>query len=184
MKKNLSGGVAVAVRAKPALRAATNTPNIPGPEKGHEWLNQLVGRWHAEVQMFMEPGKRPARSEGLETVRALGGFWSIAEYKGTLMGKPFRGMLTLGYNPLNSRYVGTWIGSLESYLWRYEGGLDPTGKIMTLESEGYCPMNPGNLTKVREVIELTNKDHRRFISSRLGNDGKWVTSMIINYTRI
>ncbi len=183
MKKTASGGTAVAERVKPAPDALKEAPPLPKPLKEHEWLGRLVGKWHATLEMFKEPGRPPEKSEGSETVRTVGGFWIVSEYTGTFMEQPFRGLLTLGYDPGSKSYVGTWIGSMESQLWTYEGTLDPTGNILTLETEGACAMAPGKPTRFREVIELKDKDHRRFISSMLGDDGKWVTTMICNYTR-
>ena len=52
---------------------------------------QMVGEWEAEVEMFKEPGKPPEKSWGTESVRASGGFWILAENKGTHMDKPFIG---------------------------------------------------------------------------------------------
>jgi hypothetical protein len=88
-----------------------------------------------------------------------------------------------GCHPETRKWNGNWIGSMASERREYEGTLDPTGNILTLEGEDVCAMHPGRLTRVREVIELKGKDHRRLISSMLVDDGKWVTTMICNCTR-
>ncbi len=184
MRKIASGGAAVASRAKQGLPAMPALPDMPEPDKAHEWLSRLVGRWNAEVEAYFEPGKPPVRSGGTERVRAIGGFWIVADYKGTFMDRPFTGLLTLGYDSGTKKYIGSWVGSLDSHLWQYEGTLNASGTILTLETEGECPTRPGRLSKFRETIEFKGKDHRRFISSMLGDDGKWFTSMIIDYKRL
>ncbi len=51
-------------------------------------------------------------------------------------GDPATMLMSLGYDPAKKRFVGTWIGSMMTNLWVYDGELDPTGKILTLNAEG------------------------------------------------
>ena len=44
--------------------------------------------------------------------------------------------MTLGFDPQKGGYVGTWIGSMTSFLWIYRGTLDRAEKILTLDTEG------------------------------------------------
>ena len=146
-----------------------------GPE--HAWLQQLVGEWTSETEAYMEPGKPPIKSIGTESIQPLGKFWTISEIKSTMMDMPFSGNFTLGYDTDKKKYVGTWVDSMTGHLWNYEGSVDATGKILTLETEGQCPMRPGKLSKFKEVVEIKSPDHKIFSSSILGDDGKWVTMM-------
>jgi hypothetical protein len=154
------------------LLKAQEMPKMPPPVKEHEWLNQFVGNWNYDTEIFMEPGKPPMKASGTESVRSLGGFWIVSDGKGEMMGKPFNSVLTLGFDPQAKKYVGTWVDSVSSTLWKYEGTVDSAGKILTLETEGPCPMKPG-ITKFREVTEWKTKDERVFTSSIQGDDGKW-----------
>src|SRR5690606_8060253 len=99
----------------------------------------------------------------------LGPFWLVATGKSEAMGHPYEHVLTLGYDAQASKYVGTWVDSMSGYLWKYEGKVDASGKILTLESEGPCPMTKGRLSKFREVTEFKSDDHRVFTSSILGD---------------
>ena len=90
-------------------------------------------------------------------------------------------ILTLGYDPQKSTYVGTWVDSMTSYIWTYQGSVDPSGKVLTLETEGPWPMKPG-VTKFKEVTEFKSKDYRVFTSSIQGDDGKW-TKMVTVHSR-
>ena len=181
----------LSVIATLALLSATATvraqelpelPEMPKPQKEHAWLQQFVGQWESEAEMFME-GQPVAKSKGTETVRKIGGFWIQSEQQSDFMGQPFTGLMTLGYDVPKQQYVGTWIDSHTGYLWVYEGTLDRSGKVLTLEAEGPCPMAPGRMSKFKEVLEVKDKDHKVFTSSIQGEDGTWTTGMRITYRR-
>ena len=165
------------------LLQAAEMPKMPPPQKEHAWLQQFVGEWESECEMFMEPGKPPTKSKGSESTRSIGGFWILADNKSSFMDMPFTGLMTLGYDPEKKKYVGTWVDSVNSYLWKYEGTVDAAGKTLTLETEGPCHNAPGKLSKFKEVVEFKSKDRKVFSSSMQGEDGKWVTMMTINYQR-
>src|SRR5687768_11690315 len=162
MRKVVRAGFAAALLAVAAVGAAQDAPPVPVPQKEHQWLQQFVGEWTAEGQAFMAPGQPPVKVTGTESVRALGGLWIVAESKSRMMEMPFTGLLTLGYDAEKKKFVGTWVDSVSGYLWTYEGTLDPTGKVLTLETEGPCPQAPGRLSRFREVLEAKGKDYKRF----------------------
>ena len=158
-------------------------PVMPAPQAEHAWLQKFVGEWAAEIEMYKEPGQPPEKSVGTESVRAIGGFWIVAEDNATYMDQPFTGILTIGYSPEQQRYVATWVDSMTSYLWSYAGALDEASQILTLEAEGLCPTKPGQLSKFRETIEFLDDDHRVFTSAMQAEDGSWVTMLVIHYHR-
>ncbi len=91
--------VAAATFVLSMAAVAQDQPEMPKPVKEHEWLQQYVGEWESEAEIVMEPGKEPMKSKGTETVRAIGGFWIQCENKGSMMGKGFTGVATIGYDP-------------------------------------------------------------------------------------
>lgn len=161
---------------------AAEPPAMPQPLKEHEWLNQFVGEWDIETEVFMEPGKEPLKMKGTESARMLGGFWVVGENKGEMMGMPFTGVMTFGYDPEKKKYVGTWVDSNTSTLWQYLGTVDASGKILTLETEGFCPME-GKICQFKNTIAFKTKDHRVLTGARLGKDGKWTTGMTVTARR-
>lgn len=191
MKKFALAGVLVTMLAGAALLTAQDapppgSPPVPPPTPAtqeHAWLHQAVGEWDSEAEVTMGPGQPPMKCKGTETVRAIGKLWTVAEHNGTFMDVKVTGILTLGYDPEKKKYVGTWVDSMTSHLWKYEGTVDAAGKALTLETEGPNPAAPGTMAKFKEVLEFKSKDHKVFTSSMQGEDGKWVTFMTANYRR-
>mgnify|MGYP001356985924 CR=1 FL=1 len=99
------------------------------PQKEHEWLQRLVGEWTMEGECIMGPDQPPSKHKGVEMVRSLGGLWTIGEGQGEgLDGSMVSSVMTLGYDPQKKRYLGTFIASMMTHLWRYEGALHSAGK--------------------------------------------------------
>ena len=154
------------------------------PQKEHEWLQKLVGEWTYESECSMEPGKPPEKFAGSETVRSLGGLWILCEGSGEMPGGGLATtLMTLGYDPKKKQYVGTWVGSMMTHLWIYEGSLDAEEKVLTLSSEGPNCMAEGKMAKFRDVIEVKSPDHRVLTPHMLGDDGEWRPLMTVNYRR-
>ena len=183
MKSIAAVGFVVALLASAVVGEAQDLPQMPAPQKEHQWLQQLAGEWEAESELFMEPGQPPVKSKGTERVRMLGGFWAMAETSGEFMGTHVAGVLTLGYDPEKGKYVGTWVDSMTSHLWTYEGTVDPSGRTLTLRTEGPCPLAADGRANFREVIELKGKDEKTFTSSVQTDDGQWMTIMKASYRR-
>jgi hypothetical protein len=156
---------------------------MPPPEKEHEWLQQFVGEWESEMEASGAPGQPAMKCKGTIQSRAIGGFWVQSEIKSEMMGKPMVGLQTLGYDPKSKKYVGTWVDSMLSYLWKYEGTVDKTGKILTLEADGPNFMQEGKTARFRDIYEFKSKDHVVMSSAMRGEDGQWVTFMTGNSKR-
>jgi Protein of unknown function (DUF1579) len=156
----------------------------PEPQKEHQWLQKLVGEWSFETECMMGPGQPPSTHAGTETVRSMGGVWFLCEGHGDMPGGgTATTLMTLGYDPAKKRYVGTFIGSMMTNLWLYEGQLDASGRILTLDTEGPSFTEPGKMAKYQDIIEIKSDNHRVLSSQALGEDGKWHRFMTANYRR-
>ena len=162
---------------------APEMPEMPGPEPEHAWLKQLVGEWESIAEVKMAPDQPAQQFASTDTCRMLGEFWMIQESEGKMAEMPFNSILTLGYDPETDKYVGTWVDSMGSHLWRYEGTVDEEGKVLTLETEGPCPLKGMAIGKFRERVEIVNPDHRIFTSTAEDENGEWVTMVTIHSTR-
>jgi Protein of unknown function (DUF1579) len=154
------------------------------PQKEHEWLQKLVGEWTYETEAVMGPDQPPEKSVGTETVQSLGGLWVVAEGRGEMPGCGMATtMMTIGYDPQNQGYVGTWVGSMMSYLWVYSGELDAAKNVLTLHNEGPSMSDAGKMVRYKDVIEVKSDDHRVMTSHMLADDGQWHPFMTVNYRR-
>ena len=180
-----SSGIAIALLVCGTLAQSTESTKDHGkPARDHEWLKQLVGEWDVQFKMYMQPDQPPTESTGTDSVRALGDHWIIAETRTTMMGAPYTGILSLGYNALKKQFNGTWIDSFGGQLWIYKATLNDAGDTMTLETEGpSLTQGPDKTARYREVIQITGKDTRTFNSSTETEDGKWMKIVTIEYRR-
>jgi uncharacterized protein DUF1579 len=152
--------------------------------KEHRWLHRLIGEWTSEGEMTMEPGKPSERFSGTESVRSMGGVWVLGEGRGEMPGGVVgTSLLTLGYDPQRKRFVGTWIGSMMPNLWVYDGSLDLTERVLTLDTEGPGFANDGTMTKYPDVIKLKSDDHRVRTSHAQRADGEWYPFIAVSYRR-
>jgi len=168
------------VLALPGLAQQGAPPPLkPGPE--HEVLKQDLGTWDATVET-MEPGKPPAVSKGVETVSLLeGGLWTITDFKGTMMGAPFHGHGTNGFDLVKKKYVSTWVDSMSAGIYLVEAAYDPKTKTLKGRMEGPGP--PGKAMTMNQTKERKDPDTRVFTMFMPGPDGKDVPAMRISYKR-
>jgi hypothetical protein len=92
-------------------------------------------------------------------------------------------VMTLGYDPAKKRFVGTFIGSMMTNLWVYDGELDAAGKVLTLDAEGPAFTDPERTARYKDAIEIVSPDHRILTSRYLGDDGQWHHFMTAHYRR-
>lgn len=165
------------------LLPAQQTPELPTPQKEHEWLRKFEGEWTSDSQATGVPGQPPMNGTGTMKSRMLGGFWVVSDIVFTMPGVTMNAVQTIGYDPAKKKYIGTWVDSMVNHQWVYEGTVDETGNILTLEAEGPNFMQGGKTAKFRDVYEFKSKDHIVTTSSMLGADGNWATFMTGNFHR-
>jgi Protein of unknown function (DUF1579) len=153
------------------------------PQKQHQWLDRLIGEWTSETEYTMGSDQPPSKIKGTEVVRSLGGVWIIAEGAGEMPdASSGKTMMTLGFNPQSDRFVGTFIGSMMTHLWIYNGSLDAAQKRLTLETEG-PNFSQGAIAPYKDIIEFVSDDHRIMTSQILMDDGNWNHFMTAHYRR-
>jgi hypothetical protein len=152
--------------------------------KEHVWLQKFVGEWTYECECSMGPDQPAAKFSGTESVRAIGDVWVQGEGRGKMPdGDEATNFITLGFNPATQRFVGTFVSSMMTHLWVYDGSLDEAGNVLTLEAEGPDMTNPGKTSLYRDVVELVDDDHRVMRSQVPGENGTWVEFMTGHYWR-
>ncbi|MBD1914094.1 MULTISPECIES: DUF1579 domain-containing protein [unclassified Leptolyngbya] len=166
------------------IQIEQSSPMPVHPQKEHQWLQKLVGEWTYETEAMMGPDQPPVKSTGTETVRSIGEIWILAEGQGEMPGCGLATtLMTLGYDPQKQRYVGTWVGSMMTHLWQYDGELNADETVLTLNSEGPAMTGDEKLGKYKDVIEFKSDDHRILTSHMLRDDGQWQHFMTAHYWR-
>ena len=146
----------------------------PKPQKEHEWLHQLVGEWTWESEDH----------RGTETVRSLGGIWIVAEGRGNPADATARtSIMTLGYSAERNKYVGTFVASMMTDLWLYEGFIDRDDNALVLDTEGPSFTDPSRRAKYKDTIRIVDKDNRVMTSAYQGESGAWSEFMTLRYRR-
>ncbi|MEW5797009.1 MAG: DUF1579 domain-containing protein [Candidatus Zixiibacteriota bacterium] len=154
-------------------------------QKEHAWLRRMVGGWTYEIEACMKPGEAPVKFGGREVVRSAGDIWIIADGEGEMPGGGTgKTMLTAGYDTRSNRFVGSWVGSMMTYLWVYEGELDSAQKVLTLNCEGPDFMGDSGTLKYKDVHTLISDNERTLTGNVLGKDGKWTEMMMCKYRRV
>lgn len=145
----------------------------------HAWLKKWVGEWTYE---FEAPGET---STGRESVRAIGDVWIQCEGRVEMPdGTPATTVMTLGYDTAAGRFVGTFLGSMMTYMWIYNGRLEADGTRLTLDTEGPSFADDGRIVKYRDVVEWRSDDHRVLISTQQDADGNFQPFMTAHYRRV
>jgi hypothetical protein len=149
------------------------------PQQEHRWFEQLLGEWIVTSDVMPEPGVA-----WTEQVRSLHGLWVVAEGEGEMPGGGgATTIMTLGYDPHRQCYVGTWIGSMMTHMWIYEGHLDDSGKVLTLDCEGEDFEQPGRTARYQDIITMKSPDHRLLTARMQSADGSWKQIMQAEYRR-
>ncbi|WP_442483697.1 DUF1579 domain-containing protein [Aeoliella sp. SH292] len=163
----------VATLAIPSVQAQ----DFPKPTKEHEWLAKFVGEWESSSNAPAMPGGEEMECSGTATYRMLGGFWVIGEMKGDAGGMNMDAVQTIGYDPEQKAYVGTWVDSITGLMWKYKGSVDKSGNKISLEAEGPNFMTGKGTAMFRDSYEFDGPDHIIARSEMQGEDGKWIEFM-------
>ena len=150
--------------------------------KEHQWLGQMVGEWSCEMEAEMSPGGATDAHKSRENVRSLGGAWVLCEGEMGSDGS-HQTLMTLGYDPAKGRFVGSFVGSMMTNQWIYEGELDETGNALVLSTRGPS-VEDGSITDYRDTMEIRSPDHRVLTSRYLRSNGEWTLFMTAHYRRV
>jgi hypothetical protein len=128
------------------------TPGAP-----HAVLARMAGSWMTRTKGWMEADKPPTETTGTcEQKMILDGRFLLQDYKGDMMGSPFTGINLIGYDNHTRKYVSTWIDSMSTGIYCFEGTAGEDGKTITQESRYDDPIR-GPMTW-RSVTRIVDDD--------------------------
>jgi hypothetical protein len=152
------------------------------PGEPHKQLASLAGSWTTKTKEWMEPGKPPTESTGTAEMKTLlDGRFLQQEFTGDMMGHPYSGIGTTGYDNLRKRYVSTWIDSMGTGVFVMEGTAGPDGKTITLKGQ-HAELGGGQMSH-RAVWKLVDANTQTFEMYGTHKGGKEMKMMEITYTR-
>jgi len=146
-------------------------------------MAKSAGDWKAEVTQYMDPTQPPTKTQSkVHNEMIMGGRYLSTKWSGDMMGMPFEGISTLGFDNARKLYVSTWIDNMGTGIMNMEGTLDAATNTITFNGK----MVNGETLKeepVRETFTIMDKDHQLMQMYGVGKDGKEFKSMQIHYTR-
>ncbi|MEZ6197067.1 MAG: DUF1579 domain-containing protein [Planctomycetota bacterium] len=149
----------------------------PGPE--HAMLMKGVGTWNVKAKFFMGPDAPPMESTATDTVRAVGGFWTVGDYRSEFMGMPFHGVSMVGYDPHAGEFLSTWADSMMPNFFYLRGNID--GDTMVLKGEAYNPQAGGKAMYTIKDRFVSDDEHHMSMYMDCGGHEMQLFEMV--YTR-
>lgn len=154
----------------------------PGP--AHKALEHYVGDWKAEVKCWMEPGGAPDVSQGTARVSwIMNGRFLEEDFRGEIMGKPFRGRTVIGYDNVKRTFQCSWISDMQTSMFTTEGDGENGNKVITLKGTASCPMQERGDIPMKVVLRELGPD-RHSLEMFDETEGEEFKTMEILYTRV
>lgn len=153
------------------------------PGDMQKMLAKSDGVWDEEVTTWMDPSKPPQKSKSTCTNKmVLNGLYQESVHKGTMMGMPFEGHGTVGYDNAKKVFVSTWIDNMGSGIMYTEGSWDNASKSVIMKGKSTDPLT-GKDADVKEVIKFPDDNTQILEMYGTGPDGKEMKMMEIKFTR-
>ena len=181
----LSGFVSVfAQGSQEEMEAQKKMMEYMTPGDYHKRMAMAVGDWTAKSQFWMAPDTQPMETDG--TVKAemiLGGRFLQMKYSSVMMGMPFEGISTDGYDNGRKVFFNIWVDNMGTGVMYSEGVYDENTKQTVYTGKVFDPAL-GKEVPFREVIQMVDDTHmameRYFPNSK---DGKEYKAMRVEYVK-
>jgi len=165
------------MQAMMELYQTLGTPGTP-----HKLLDRMTGSWNTKTTSCTEAGKPPVESTGTcKQEMVLGGRFLHQEFAGDMMGAPFTGIGVTGYDNHKNKYVSTWMDSMSTAIYYFEGTADPDGRTITQECLGDDPVRGPMVW--RSVTKIVDDNTHLFEMYGTDKSGKEELMVEITYTR-
>ena len=111
----------------------------------------------------------------------LGGFFVICRWTGDIYQTEYQAVQSLGYDVATKKYSGSWVDSIMSYRWQFEGDFETNSQELVFLASG--PGHDGNTTKFRERYQFKSDDAITVIAE-VWQKEKWVAFMQTHLNRM
>lgn len=157
-----------------------NFKKMATPGAPHQLLSGLEGCWTTHTKAWMGGDKPPVESSGTcEQKMILGGRYLQQEYAGEMMGEPFRGINLIGFDNQRQRFVSTWIDTMSTGIYYFEGPAGADGKTISQESR-YDDPDKGPVTwrSVTRFIDDNTLEYVMYLIPKEGPEEK-MSEMVV-----
>jgi len=161
---------------------AKNWMSFMTPGDIHKMIASWNGTWKTDITVY-EPGKPPTKSTGTAVNKmVLGGRYQESVNTSTMMGMPFEGHSTLGYNNATKMFESSWIDNMGTGIMKMTGAWDANTKSVTLTGMG---VDPNSLTEKenKEIFTVIDDKTQTMSMYGPGQDGKEMKFMDITFTK-
>ncbi len=144
------------------------------PGEPHKMLARLEGSWTTRTKAWMEPDKPPMEGRGTCVQKTLlGGRYLQQEYTGEMAGETFAGINIIGYDNYTKKYVSTWIDSMSTGIYCFEGTGSEDGKTITQESTYDDPVRgPMVWRSMARFVDNDTVEYEMFMIPKGGREEK------------
>ena len=155
------------------------------PGKMQEMMASWNGTWNADMIMWDHEGAPPQKLTGTAVnTMILGGRYQSTKHGGNMMGMPYEGMSTTGYDNASKQFISSWIDNMGTGMMIMKGPWDESTKTLTLTGSMPDICRPGKECTEREVFTVidANTQHMELYGPD-PKTGKEMKVMEINMTR-
>jgi len=131
------------------------------PGDAHKMMAAEEGKWNNEMTFWMGAGGEPTKATTTAEIKMImGGRYQEATYKGDMMGMPFEGRSTIGFDNSTKEVVSTWIDNMGTGMLVTRGEYDEATKTITSAGRMVDPIT-GKERKVREIYTIVDDNTRK-----------------------
>jgi len=164
-----------------AMKAMMDAAQLGEP---HKMLAKSNGTWAADMTMWEKQDGPPMKMSGTQvTTSILDGHFQQSTFSGEMMGMPFKGISTVGYDNVTKEYVSTWAENMSTSIMTMRGTWDNATNSLNMTGKQKNPANGLECT-MREVYKIV--DDNNHVMEMYGPDpqtGKEYKMMEIKYTK-
>jgi Protein of unknown function (DUF1579) len=143
------------------------------PGDMHKWMAKTNGTWEGEVSQWgMDPSAPPMKEKAVNVQSsAIGGRYVMGKYISKMMGQPFEGMSTMGYDNAKKMFTSTWVDNMGTGIIHMSGTYDEATKTLNLKGHQTDPMT-GKDSNIREEMKMIDDNTYSLTMYGDGMDGK------------
>lgn len=163
------------------MEQAMQAAMTAGPH--HQAGAKLAGDWTVTSKFWMDPSQPPMETPGTAHFEVImNGLFVNEIAQMTMMGMPWEGRGTFGYDNMTKKHISTWFDSMGSTILMFEGDCADNCGTITMYSNEYMDPMAGKNMRMKTVSHMV--DDKNMTMTMFMVDGSNETKMgEISYVR-